>query len=284
MKVDSIKDYHILYKQYDSSTKEARNKSVNIVTGCESADKSVNTGYYRGSSISFGAAPKLSKGMKLLKKINTLCQDHKVIAQNLVALVLAVGFRPIAIISLPGKKNKDDKIYASGHSIASGLIGFIFSSIVMYPLGIAAKKYMKEVESIKDTLQEMVENKNIKTFSKKELLKGKEFIGENFLNIFGEFDKNGKLIKINRKTLERTTSILEMAPDTFVFGVAKAMLTVALIPPILKYVFGVEKHKEKVPVTDDKTKLEKKSTEEQKNITNYFSKVPSMKNFLGGVK
>ena len=32
-----------------------------------------------------------------------------------------------------------------------------------------------------------------------------------------------------------------MAPDVFVFGIVKAMLTVALIPPILKYVFGIEK-------------------------------------------
>ena len=70
----------------------------------------------------------------------TLCDEHTVIAQNLVALVLAAGFRPIAIMSLPGKKDKDDKIYASGHSIASGLIGFGFSSIVMFPLGKAVKK------------------------------------------------------------------------------------------------------------------------------------------------
>ena len=34
-----------------------------------------------------------------------------------------------------------------------------------------------------------------------------------------------------------------MAPDVFVFGILKAMLTVALIPPILKHVFGLEKSK-----------------------------------------
>ena len=38
-----------------------------------------------------------------------------------------------------------------------------------------------------------------------------------------------------------------MAPDVFVFGILKAMLTVALIPPILKYVFGPEKGKSKQP-------------------------------------
>ena len=69
-----------------------------------------------------------------------LCNDHTVIAQNLVALVLAAGFRPLAIMSLPGKKDKDDKIYASGHSIASGIIGFGFANVVMYPLGKSAKE------------------------------------------------------------------------------------------------------------------------------------------------
>ena len=39
-----------------------------------------------------------------------------------------------------------------------------------------------------------------------------------------------------------------MAPDTFVFGILKAMLTVALIPPILKHVFGLEKGKSKQPI------------------------------------
>ena len=34
-----------------------------------------------------------------------------------------------------------------------------------------------------------------------------------------------------------------MAPDVLVFGILKAMLTVALIPPILKHVFGIEKSK-----------------------------------------
>ena len=36
-------------------------------------------------------------------------------------------------------------------------------------------------------------------------------------------------------------------PDTLIFGVIKAMLTIALIPLILKYGFGIEKHKKPNP-------------------------------------
>ena len=51
-------------------------------------------------------------------------------------------------MSLPGKKDKDDKIYASGHAIASGIIGFVFSSIVMSPLDAASKKIKEEATLI----------------------------------------------------------------------------------------------------------------------------------------
>lgn len=277
MKVDIITNYDSLYKQHHSDSKFSEKQHV-CSSMYESANKNVNRGYNSGSSVSFGAAANVSKGMRTLKNINLLCQEHKVIAQNLVALVLATVLRPAAIISLPGKKNKDDKIYASGHSMASGLIGFCFSSIVMYPLGIAAKKYMKEAEEIKNILQESIDKKEFKNFTKEELLKGKKFVGEKFLEIFGEF-KDGKLIKVNRKALEMTTGILEMAPDVFVFGVLKAMLTVALIPPILKYVFGVEKNKGQKP---EVSKVE--TTQNSASVNAPILQKPNIAKFLGGVK
>ena len=106
---------------------------------CE--DKSVNRGYYSGSSVSFGSAAKLSSK---LPKFLIGCNHQQTIIQNLIALGLALGPRPLAILSLPGKKNKEDKIYASGHSIASGLIGFMFSCIVTYPIGLASQKIGKD--------------------------------------------------------------------------------------------------------------------------------------------
>ena len=64
-----------------------------------------------------------------------------------------------------------------------------------------------------------------------------------------------------------------MAPDVFVFGIVKAMLTVALIPPILKYVFGIEK-KAKAPAAPV-----------QEPVQNVASPVkPDLSKFAGGVK
>ena len=204
-----------------------------------------NTGYYNGSFTGKEKAA-VSFSINLLNKINKFTKEHNTITQSLVALVLAGVFRPIAIISLPGKKNKEDKIYASSHSIASGLIGFAVSSIIVSPLDAVAKKLMEEATDVKDKLSEAFEKRangeNNKFLTKEELLKGKKLIGEKFLDIYGEF-KDGNLIKINRKALDRTSTILNMGPDTLFLGVAKAMLTIALIPPILKYVFGVEKSK-----------------------------------------
>ena len=47
------------------------------------------------------------------------------------------------------------------------------------------------------------------------------------------------------KPYKKISKVAQMIPDTLVLGVPKAMLTIALIPPILKYVFHLEKGKKK---------------------------------------
>lgn len=55
--------------------------------------------------------------------------------------------------------------------------------------------------------------------------------------------------KIGPRKLEKSiaykklSKIAQFIPDTLVLGIPKAMLTIALIPPILKYVFHMEKVK-----------------------------------------
>ena len=188
MKVDFLINHSSLLEQ--QKPKHGLESYSNRERMCARDCNNVNRGYNSGSSVSFGSAADFS--IKTLNKINTLCQKHKTIAQNLVALVLAVGFRPIAIMSLPGKKDKDDKIYASGHSMASGLIGFAFSSIVMYPLGIAAQKLGNESKIIQSRLLKAKEAG--KQLTNKEILKDLKFLNEKFLNIFGKFTKDGKII------------------------------------------------------------------------------------------
>lgn len=245
MKVDSL-NYSQAYKSKHGSVYDLH-KRENYGGLCdEKKCEKLNKGYYRsGSSLSFGSAAKYSD--RLLKNLIDGCNNHTVIIQNLWALMLAVLPRPIAIMLIPDpkRKNQKDKMAAATHGIASGLVGFGFASAIMYPLGKAAKKVKKDGEIVSDRLKgltdEALETANI---TKKQLLEGTKFVGEKFLDLFGDFDKNGKLIKLNKAlNFDRVTKALDMSPDTFVFGIAKAMLTIALIPPIMKYLFGEGKQK-----------------------------------------
>lgn len=253
---------------------------------CESADKqSVNRGYNGGS---FTSREKAAAGFwfRMLDKIIDGCNDHTVIVQNFVALGLAAGPRPLAIISLPGKKNWVDKVMAACQGIASGVVGFLFASLVMYPLGEAAKRiynprqktgdaviiqdrfeaiktqvldaalkqlgiskeeYLKNPDILKDKQQEVkaLKEEALKKLkvSADDLLKDTKIVGKKFLKLFGEFDGD-KLVKINGKlNIDRVIKALNMAPDVFIFGILKAMLTIALIPPIMEHVFGMKNEK-----------------------------------------
>lgn len=273
MNIDSIKIYPDVHRTRAKQRQESGNalvyesKSAGL---CE--ETKLNRGYLSDSltrdknigAVTFGSAAavaeKATKAAKdtLFDKILKLCDKHTVIAQNLVALVLAVGFRPAAIMALPGKKDEDidDKIYASCHGIASGVIGFAFSSIIMYPLGQAAAKAKKIIRqaqagNAKDLPKETIESmkKAFKVNDLKDLEHSKGF--------------------------KNVTKILDMAPDVFIFGVLKAMLTIKLIKPIMKYVFGMEK-KDKKPENDTKAT-------QHKFLAAAMPK-PDITKFAGGLK
>ncbi|MBD5401758.1 hypothetical protein HDR58_02995 [bacterium] len=281
MNIDSIKNYSTgsMLKHKPKYGLENQQKSVEL------CDKNLNRGYYGGSftginvAAAAGSLPPHKDG-GALDKVLTLCDKHTVIAQNLVALVLAAGFRPIAIMSLPGKKDKEDKIYASGHSIASGLIGFGFSSIVMYPLGEAVSKTKKKITDVARAIE--LSKKPVADLAKEELDKInnlKEKYGVSDLKElenhpwFKKFKDTFSVKKLedleSSKAFENVVKTLNMAPDVFIFGVAKAMLTIALIPPILKYVFGIEKGKKKEV--------------QQPNLTSQTMIKPEMTKFAGGI-
>jgi len=155
------------------------------------------------------SSPKMEKFLKsegfknALEKIN----DYHLVAGPAFALILTGIFRPASIMMLPGDKNKDDKKYASAHSIGSGVIGFLISSILFVPLGDAAKAF----------------SANPKNFITK---------------------KNSYLLK-NEEAFNTAKTIIGRLPD-IIGSVPKGILTIALIPPILKYVFGWEKKKPEV--------------------------------------
>jgi hypothetical protein len=276
---------------------------------CDS--KSINRGY-SGSFMGINpkaAANRLAVGAKdgMLEKILTLCNENTVIAQNLVALVLASTLRPLAIMSLPGKKDKDDKKFASAHSIASGVIGFGFSSLIMSPLdkgaklakqsiqlveaaeafrtdgeGLSAKQYQKIMKTFRaHNLEELQNSKafnsikgflNVRTLEELESSKVVRKLQETF-NVTSMQD----LVKSN--AFKNVTKVLDMAPDVFFFGVVKAILTIKLIKPILKYVFGLEKK----PATPAKDPV---LTPEQVKVKYgvELGKKPEISEFVGGNK
>lgn len=288
MNIDSIKNYPtgILVKHKNMYGLENKQKSTSANLYLD--NQKVNRGYYGGSFTGLnGAAADASKG--LFNKILLLCNKHTVIAQNLVALVLAAGLRPVAIMSLPGKKDKDDKIYASGHSIASGLIGFGFSSIVMYPLGKAAEKTRNKIaevsnaiELLKMDLSELTKEQleKIKELKKKYNVQNlKELENHEFFKKMKDTYNVKNIVDIERaKSFKNVTKILDMALDVFIFGNLKAMLTIALIPPILKYGFGLEKKKANPSPAQVNTPVDNQAT-----MPPSMEK-PEMTKFAGGLK
>ncbi len=256
MNIDSIKNYPTgsLVKHKSAYGLESRQKSTSASLYNE--EKNLNREYNDGSLTRNNVAAvqftgklgnAFTKGLdKVLNKVNPLCDGDTVIAQNLVALILAGVFRPAAIMTLPGdKKNLKDKMYAAAQAISSGVIGFIFSTILMYPLGQGVKKFKTAVKA--------VNGNDLGKLSAKTVQRLKDIYKVS----------NLKDLEAS-KAFKNTTKILDMGPDVFAFGILKACLTIAMIPPILKY-FGWEKSKPQSVVLAQAAK-------------------PNMANFVGGQK
>ena len=94
--------------------------------------------------------------------------------------------------------------------------GFIVASIVMAPFGSAYKKISSNPEKYLKGLEKLF---------------GVESIGKRRLE--------------KSKAYKKLSDIAKFAMDSIVLGIPKAMLTIALIPPILKYDFHMEKGKKK---------------------------------------
>lgn len=161
-------------------------------------------------------------GTRILKSktfgsILKLAEEAPVACSALFSLALAGVLRPATIMSLPGKKDKEDKIYASGHSIASGVIGFVFSYLFTKPIGDSMKKVSKNPKGFLKKAHEYLGNLDAKGLTKSQIYKNVD-------------------------------AFVKMAPNLLIC-IPQAVLTIALIPPILKYVFGVQKKPKNSPQT-----------------------------------
>lgn len=223
---------------------------------------------------------------KWFNKFLTYTNDHNVATSALVALGLAGVMRPATILALPGKKDKEDKIYASGHSMASAILGFVASVIVTSPLDGAVKKIFGSNGYLKDKDGNIIKDKDGKPriFSKKLFeLAEKEKALEAKANAR---DAAGKIIdkaaraaykgvKRHRAALD---TLVKNIPD-FIIAIPRSILTIALIPPILKYVFGVEKKKK-----TEQTEAPKDTNNMNTPTKMDFIEKPAFKEFKGGVQ
>lgn len=171
-----------------------------------------------------------------------LANKSEAVFSALFALGLTCLLRPAAIMSLPGKKNKEDKIYASAHSVASGIIGYLISLAIFKPIAGAVAK-------VPALLKSSMKNK-------------------------------ARYLKNDKAAMDAAKTCLNMLPDTL-FSPIKATITVALIPPILKYVFGWEKKKapenqNQHPLLQNLAAVNFKSYNDTNRVT--------LHNFMGGSK
>ena len=174
-------------------------------------------------------------------------------------------------MALPGKKDKEDKIYASGHSMASGIIGFIASTIITSPFDESIKKVFGNPEKYKSKkLAKMLR-------IEKDLAKR-----ANLKNAAGELinTKSKQLLKNIGKHKGAMEVLVKNVPD-WIIAVPRATLTIALIPPILKYVFGVEKKKKPETPSNAETKTVDSNMETPKMD---FIEKPAFQQFKGGVQ
>ena len=191
---------------------------------------------------------------KGVKKFIIQAEKNQAVFSALFAAGLACFIRPATIIALPSKKNKENQKYAAAHSIGSGFIGYVFAIIVSSPIAKAVDKIAKNpTKFLGETKTEFFANKKVSVDVKKAIE-----IGET------------KRFSIARSYMNMIPEILTAVP--------KAVLTIALIPPILKYVFGLEKKSSKkdniTPITQNYTEINFKSADATKKKV--------FQNFMGG--
>ena len=70
--------------------------------------------------------------------------DYENVAQAAMAAVVCIALRPLTIMAIPTKKNREDNIYASSHSMASGAVGLVTTFLLTTPFK-AGHKYVMNV-------------------------------------------------------------------------------------------------------------------------------------------
>lgn len=257
MKINSIQiDTSLKQGSLGLRSRECKEKSCVGMCEKNEGNKVQYCGSFTGSEAATNVLNK-SFGDKILSsnwfnKLLSVAEAHNVATSALIALGLAGILRPATTMALPGEKDREDKIYASGHAIASAIMGFGVSLVLTSPLDDAFTKTFEASEKVVypeklkegETLEQMKSRSSnvlVKMFEK---IKEVEEQGQNALK---ENKAEAKAL-IRKKDAMKT--LVKTMPDWFI-AVPRSILTIALIPPILKYVFGLEKKKKSSAPTNE---------------------------------
>ena len=264
MKIDSIN----LYSTGSDTKPKHRDNTYALGQMRESVEKcgkeNSNRGYYGGSFTGNNvAAANAIKDLGetfgdkifrsgVFKSLLDVFEEKSSVASALVALVVAGGLRPVTNLAMSNKKDRDDSIYAASHAISSATIGFIVSSIVMHPFDTAFRKIKNNPKGYLEGLAEVFD---IPEIGARKLEKSKPY--------------------------KKLSKMAQMGIDTIFLGIPKAMLTIALIPLILKYIFHMEKGKKNAETPKEVHDI---SSEHSKYVQNLVKENPVFKAVEGGVK
>lgn len=286
MKINSIKNDFTLksgYLETYNGSQHSKEKSAGL---CEKNNRGYNIAFNGGLPVQSGAAVNSlkSKKIKALDWLLKFAKDHNVAGSALMALFLAGALRPATIMALPGKKDKEDKIYASGHSMASGLIGFGVSTLLTTPWDNGVKRvmdnYKNHYETVLDNIKNGTNNEPVKLNYKFNILKNRY---DRLVDIAKEQATKATALekKLLKKQVDDLGLIMKNVTD-WVIAIPRAMLTIALIPLILKYVFGLEKKKPVQEVQNKPEGIQDNVKEAVKSAAVFAQK--SLSQFAGGNK
>ena len=303
-------NYNFIRKQHCKSDYEHAKQPMNAKKSgvCVCVKNASDKITFSGSQEQSVAAANTLMG-KILKSsafnwLSYFSGAHNIASSALISLFLAGLLRPAATVALPGKSDKDDKIYAAGHSMASAVMGFVFSTIVTSPLDSGSKFMIDDGKKMNKSDFAKMSEGEIRDYLRTEFYMSDEeiekCIKENKAEskITRKFDKGIKIItektdKINElkrklksgiqdsektaikkqiRDLESHIGAIDTTMKNVVdWGIAipRAALTIALIPPILKYVFRLEKGKkaEAKPEVKPEVAPQAEKTPEQANVS-----------------
>lgn len=142
---------------------------------------------------------------KALLKTAEFAADNGALFAAGTSLVLSTFVRPLMILATP-KASKENKEYACSKSIASSLVGFGVMALISNPI-------IKAVNNIENEPQKYLKEKTIEAFK----------WGQDTLNTSKKFRFSAQMFKLG---------------SAFVALLPKALLTCALIPPVMSLFFS----------------------------------------------